>query len=130
MKNSALENHLLSRDKAKVLSQNYMDNNYRIINEHRNEPDSNEYYYSLETIEAYIAYIRERAAALGLNDVGLTLKMGQYPKQEVIDPRQRENYRGFQVVFLSANKTGADGSRVDVDELEALDFANICPPNY
>lgn len=129
MKTSELQNHLLNSEKANQLAEYYHANNYAIINRQRTKPDSNEYRLSLELLESYIGYVKETAASLGITEVGIKIKMGQFPPDEIIDPRQNEEYKGYQMVFLAPFTTDSGGAAREIPEIDALDYMGLCPPN-
>ena len=134
--------HLITKELADILSTEYEQNNYALINSKRdkNLPDSKENSYDLEVLEGYIQYVKTEAAKKNIKNVSITIKYGQYPKNTVIDPRQNPAYKGYQTLFLSpiykpSPKT-AKGSATAIDEAEpqsidgilGLDFGQISPP--
>ncbi len=113
---------------ARTLAENYSENNYALINAQREKPDSNEYLFPLDVLEQYISYVKENAVNLGIEQIGIKIKMGQYPEREVIDPRQNEKYKGYQVAYLTPFSTDTAGRQSDVTEIDSLDYSMIVPP--
>ena len=127
---ATLREHLITLDQQQELSNEYERKNYAFINANREPgmPDSLEYQYPLQVLEDYITYVKEQANNLGLNNVGIKMKMGQYPEDHVIDVRQNPLYKGYQVVFLTPYSSDSSGRISEITEIEGLDLTGIAPP--
>lgn len=137
---SALAMHLISSAQAKVLSKEYAEHNYKLVNAGKIEPETKEVYYDIEDLEDYIKYVKEQAKKNKIENVGITIAFGQYPKTALFDKRLKENYKGQQTVYLKATtksmpsqKVGMGGfakdeSNAGIDDISAFDFGQLTPP--
>ncbi|MFC6268047.1 hypothetical protein [Frigoriflavimonas asaccharolytica] len=139
---SLLSEHLLSPAKAQILSNEYTQNNYQKVNVGKPQAETKEVFYDLEVLEDYIKYVKKEAKKEGINNVGITIAFGQYPKNEIFDARLKNEYKGQQTVYLKAtvdpamqgNKVGKGGAEQEktngsLDKISALDFGRLSPPN-
>lgn len=131
----AYKDHLIDRKLGKILSAEYENGNYKLINSTRKEPDSKEVYYDLEVLEGYIAFVKVEAAKKGIKNPGIKVVMGQYPKDRVIDPRQEEIYKGYQTSYfkpvenLNVAKAQSGGDDGDgMGDVPGLNMGTLCPP--
>ncbi len=131
---AAYKEHLIDRKLAKILSTEYENGNYKLINATRKEPDSKEVYYDLEVLEGYIAFVKAEAAKKGIKNPGIKVVMGQYPKDQIIDRRQEEIYKGYQTSYLkpveniNVAKAQAGGDDDGMGDVPGLNFGTLCPP--
>lgn len=100
--NENFKEKLIDKNLMAQLDANYSEKNYQIINKTRPEgsPDSREYWYSIDELEGYIAFVKKEAADKNYKIVGMKMKMGQYPEKEPFDPRLNPKYYGYQAVYL------------------------------
>ncbi len=133
--------HFISSQLVKELVSIYDRKNYSYINSKRDAstPDAKEFWFPLEVIEEYIAYVKREAKNLGLKELGLKIKLGQYPEDRTIGPLQKANTKGYQTVCLiPTTKTISISAEVEEDKntsgnqeikgISAMNFATICPP--
>lgn len=140
---------LITQEQENILDEVYTKFNYSYINEKRDPklPDSREYWYSLETLESYIAFVKREAKAKGYENVGIKIKMGQYPEQGGFDPRVPAKYNGYQTIYFKPTGTEATPNKAqvkkdnksetssqdflkgeDLDGIPGMDVSNLRPP--
>lgn len=137
-----LSQHLLSPAKAQILSNEYAQNNYPKVNAGKTQPETTEVFYEIEALEEYLKYVKKQAKKEGINNVGITIAFGQYPKTAIFDARLKNEYKGQQTVYLKAsvnpnmqgNKVGKGGFSAEqnsagLQNISALDFGNLTPPD-
>lgn len=141
VKKSALPQHLISATQAEMLTAEYTEKNYKRVNEGRALPDTKEVYYDIDALQEYINYVKAEAKSRGIEDVGITIAFGQYPKSNMFDARLRKDYQGQQTVFLKATsksvtdaekmaKGGSEGiePEAEIGQIQAFDFGQLTPP--
>ncbi len=100
---AAMKEHLISIAKARELEKTYVTTRYAWINErlkkedtvYAKNGDTREYWFSLDVIKAYIAYI-ESNSPKGAKDLGIRIYSGAYPRNADWGKGQP----GFSTVFL------------------------------
>lgn len=109
--NENFKEKLIDEKLMDQLSATYSANNYLIINSAREDgsKDSREYWYSIEDLEGYIAFIKKEAALKNHKVLGIKIKMGQYPLDGKFDPRLNPKYAGYQAVYLVPTGVPNDG---------------------
>lgn len=138
---SALSQHLISAAQAKVLSDEYTNNNYKVLNTGKIDPETKEVYYDIEVLQDYINYVKAEAKKQKIKNVGITIAFGQYPNNGNFDNRLKKIYQGKQTVYLKASvkplpgtgKVGMGGyneveNNAGISEISAFDFGNLTPP--
>ncbi len=106
---------LITKDQEKVLYDNYTQFNYLYINEKRNGvPDSREYYYTLDELQGYLNFVQSEAKAKGYSDVGIKIKMGQYPQKDAFT-NMNPKYQGYQTIYLVPTKGGSSVKTAQVN---------------
>lgn len=100
--NENFKEKLIDKKLMTELDNTYASNNYLIINSARGDgsKDSREYWYSIEDLEGYIAFVKKEAALKNHKVLGMKIKMGQYPINGKFDPRLNPKYYGYQAVYL------------------------------
>lgn len=95
-----LKEHLISYKEAQVLKNEYIDVRYAIINDSlfkdSKRKDTREFWFSMETMEQYLAYVKQEAKDKGYTDLGLRIYFAAYPK-DFKDPRGDP---GFSTVYI------------------------------
>ncbi len=109
--NENFKEKLIDKKLMNELDNTYASNNYLIINSAREDgsKDSREYWYSIEDLEGYIAFVKKEAAQQNHNVLGIKIKMGQYPLNGKFDPRLNPKYAGYQAVYLVPTGVPIDG---------------------
>ena len=138
---SALSEHLISAAQAKVLSDEYNNNNYKILNAGKVDPETKEVYYDIEVLQDYINYVKAEAKKQKIKKIGITIAFGQYPNNGNFDNRLKKQYQGKQTEYLKASvkplpgsgKVGIGGyspaeDNPGISEISAFDFGNLTPP--
>ncbi len=142
---------LLTYKETKVLIDNY-DKRLNLILEKEGIKDANSAWYSIEELEAYIAYAKKQGKTNNIDVSGIRFYLGIYPKGD----KRFEGREGLTAIFLvpttggsnNRNATGASNkstnskSRDDqnannsdakddpknVTQVEAMDFSGIGHP--
>lgn len=95
-----LKEHLISYKEAQVLKNEYIDTRYAIINDslfkNSKRKDTREFWFSMETMEQYLAYVKQEAKDKGYTDLGLRIYFAAYPKG-FKDPRGDP---GFSTIYI------------------------------
>lgn len=139
---NSYQKKMIDKDLMLKLDSTYAANNYRYINEKRgkNNPDSREFWYTLEDLEGYIAYAKKEAENKKQKVTGIKIKIGQYPGKGDFDSRLDAKLYGYQTVYLIPTVISADeqekpstehASQVKGKEIEGvpgMDFSSATPP--
>lgn len=138
---TALSQHLISAAQAKVLSDEYTNKNYRVLNVGKSDPETKEVYYDIEVLQDYIDYVKAEAKKKKIKNVGITIAFGQYPNNQNFDSRLKKEYQGKQTVYLKATakplsgsgKVGIGGTNpIEIEnsfeDFSAFDFGQLTPP--
>lgn len=79
---------------AKTLEEEFVNTRYEAINKVLNIDDTREFWFDLEELKKYIAYVEYEADRLGYENLGIRIYNGAYPNDKKFpDP-------GFSTVFL------------------------------
>ena len=133
---------MVDKDLMIKLDSTYSANNYRYINEKRakNNPDSREFWYTLEDLEGYIAYAKKEAENKKQKVTGIKIKMGQYPEKGDFDSRLDAKLYGYQTVYLIPTVISADEQEIsstdqdspmkgeEIEGVPGMDFSSANPP--
>jgi len=117
---------LISFEKGKELNKNYNDKRGTLVTEKSGLEDANAFWFSIEELERYIAYVKENAVEKGYSVDGIRIYLGVYPETE-------EKNAGYTTVFLTPTGTINDeqGTRGSVSlQGNALDITTIEPLNF
>ncbi len=117
---------LISFDKGKELNKNYNEKRGALVTEKSGLEDANAFWFSIEELERYIAYVKENAVDKGYSVDGIRIYLGVYPETE-------EKNAGYTTVFLTPTGTAIDEQRTrGVASLQgnALDITTIEPLNF
>ena len=138
---SSLSEHLITTTQAKVLSNEYSQKNYKMVNVGKSLPETKEVYYDIEVLEEYLAYVKAEAKKNKIQNVGISIAFGQYPNNKNFDSRLKKEYQGQQTVYLKAVSTPAgssgkvgmggfspESSDAALDKINAFDFGQLTPP--
>ncbi|MDR2206233.1 MAG: hypothetical protein LBE36_08790 [Flavobacteriaceae bacterium] len=130
MSSSNFEDRLISYELMSELVRNFETDNYEKINAGRatNLPDSKEYWYSLEVLEDYINYVKTEAAKKKYTNLGIKIKLAQYPENKLVGKLQSEKTRGYQTVCLVPTTETQGETNREIEDVSGLNFANMCPP--
>ncbi len=75
--------------------------------------DTREFWYSLDELQEYLDYVREKSAEQGVKRPGIRFYLGAYPKSE--------NKKSYSTIFLSATK---EKGNKDVEDEEGQNENN------
>ena len=136
-KTEELKEHLISYSEAQVLKKEFIDTRYKIINDSlfkdSKRKDTREFWFSMKTMEEYLAYVKQEAKNKGYKDLGLRIYFAAYPKDfedSRGDPRfstvylwpTRDETHPQQAGFFSMTSLARD-----VDDIEGLNFSHGGP---
>lgn len=128
--------HLISAQLVQELVTLYEQKNYAAVNAGRPSatPDSKEFWFPLEVIEDYIAYIKDEASKKGYTNLGIKIKMAQYPEDRIVGPLQKPNTKGYQTVCLvptadsGTSVPGQSAGKPEAQGISAMNFGTMTPP--
>lgn len=84
--------------------------------------DTREFWYSLEELQEYLNYVKEKSAEQGVKNPGIRFYLGAYPKSE--------NKKSYSTIFLAPTKeapgeTESAGEDSDTNNYEIDPFNTI-----
>jgi len=90
----------ITPEEANVLEEEFKETRARILNDTLGFVDTRDFWFSIETLKEYIAYVEQEGERLGKQNLGIRIYFAAYP--------QESNYPdpGFSTVFLAP--TGQD----------------------
>lgn len=122
---------LISLEIGKELNKNYNEKRGAILAEKTAMEDANAFWFSIEELERYIAYVKDTAAEKELSVNGIRIYLGVYPETA-------EKNAGYTTVFLSPTGTAINevvdrgvilqGNSLDLTEIEPLNFGSMGNP--
>ncbi|MEM9142661.1 MAG: hypothetical protein AAGA86_06710 [Bacteroidota bacterium] len=125
----------ISREKARVLQKEFVRTRSGILNKALGFEDTRDFWFSLDTLEQYISYVRQESKTRGLEDLGIRIYYAAYPK----DGKGQWPDPGFStVVLVPTHGKPSIGNgffpmppiQDDTEDLEALNYGNGGhPPN-
>lgn len=65
-------------DEARKLQDNWVDTRAKLIDSNLGKLDSREFYYTIEELENYLAYVKEESKKQGINNPGVRFYFGAY----------------------------------------------------
>lgn len=86
----------ISMEQAKILQQEYVRTRSGIVNKTLGFEDTRDFWFSLDSLEQYIRYVRQESKVRGLEDLGLRIFYAAYPK----DGKGQWPDPGFSTVIL------------------------------
>ena len=129
---------LLNQDEEEEVNLNFNSEILPILNENRTGTgdESTQFIYDLETLEAYISFIKKEMSALNVQKKGIRITLGKYPETSE-DERINPLYLGRQMAYISAEnmdlgEVGEGREKRTLSEriagIPSLNFGGICPP--
>lgn len=90
---------------ARELQENWKETRGKAIEAELGHPDTREFWYSLDELQEYLEYVRERSLAQGVTNPGLRIYLGAYGKSD--------QDRGYSTLFLAPTREVAaeDGEK-------------------
>ncbi|MBK1894190.1 hypothetical protein [Chryseobacterium paridis] len=122
------KSRLIDSKAAQALGNGYLANNYALLSNQRlakgmSGEDARQVSYPIEVLQAYVDYVGSKVGEETLIGVNL----GQYPTDGIIDNHQKEDYMGYQTMYLMCYKNEND-SISPINGMETLNHANLFPP--
>ncbi len=98
----------ISIEKAKELQQNWCDHRAHHLHKCLGHEDAREFWWSVEELEEYLAYVKEESAKQGIKNPGIRAYFGAYPQKTC------KHGKGLSTLFLAptgskAKSLGKDG---------------------
>jgi len=132
--NSSYMKDTVSAKTAQLYEGEYLSHNCKILSDARlakglSKEEARQIIYPIEVLEGYVKYIKQQTK----ESVYIGVHLGQYPVDYVIDSRQNADFKGYQTVYLNANKKGEDEDEdeddlVEIETLPALNHGSLIPP--
>lgn len=123
---------LISVEEAKELQKNWVESRGKAIKKGQGHDDTREFWYSLEELQEYLDYVREKSKEQGVEKPGIRIYFGAYPRTN--------NKKSYSTIFLAPTKEksgNSEGEPLEDDdnnnyEIEPLNQNNggFPPTNY
>lgn len=94
---------------AKGLQKHWRDSRGKEIKKAQGYEDSCEFWYSVEELEEYLKYVKEKSAEQGINNPGIRIYFASYPK--------KENKKSYSTVFFAPTKEKNSEALAEDNEL-------------
>jgi hypothetical protein len=85
---------VLTYDEANAIEEHYIETRYTILNDTLGFEDTREFWFSLDSLKKYIAYVEYEAKKKELRNLGVRIYFGAYP------PNSNYPDAGFSTVFI------------------------------
>ncbi|WP_378187282.1 hypothetical protein ACE939_02900 [Aquimarina sp. W85] len=108
-------------DEAKELERNWCGTRGKDIERCMKFQDTREFYYTVEELEEYLAYVKEKSLEQGIKDPGIRIYFGAYPQQKC------KHKHGYSTIFLAP--TGSPAQSLGKDGASAANNYSIEPFN-
>lgn len=127
----------ITYEQANALEEDYITTRYDILKDTLKIEDTRDFWFSIDTLKKYIAYVEHEAKGKGLSNLGVRIYYGSYPKNS--------NYpnAGYSTVFIAPTARGAASpvkssfapmqeEDENIDDIMPLNYAGggIPPNNY
>lgn len=117
----------ISLEEAKKLEANYVNIIEKTLSRSLDEEECREFWWPLEDIEEYIAYVKEEAAKKGYKNLGFRFYLGKY-----------DGEKGQTTLFIAPTREGEEkergfgGNNENCYEIPAFNggYGGIPPKNY
>lgn len=113
----------LSVAEARKLQDDWKESRGKEIERGQGYEDTREFWYSLEELQEYLDYVKEKSKEQGIEKPGIRIYLGAYPKSE--------NGKSLSTVFLaptkenkSIEKTEEEDSDENNYEIEPMNFSH------
>ncbi|MEZ4859495.1 MAG: hypothetical protein R2781_11865 [Flavobacteriaceae bacterium] len=122
-------------EEANRLEETYKQTRASILNDTLGYEDTREFWFSLDTLKKYIAYVEQEGTKMGKKNLGLRIYLGAYPKQgNYPDP-------GYTTVFLVPTASAGtnplkqgflpfEDSQENIDSLGPLNYSQGGKPPH
>lgn len=101
----------ISVEEAKGLQADWKETRGKEIKKAQGYEDTCEFWYSVEELEEYLNYVKERSAEQGITKPGIRIYFASYPK--------KENEKSYSTIFLAP--TGEKNSDALADDNELVE---------
>ncbi len=88
---------VVSFQEGKELFDNYSKGNYPLINANRKKADSRSYWFSIQELEDYLAFLKKEMGNLDTQKMGIRIYLGTYGEGSEVDG---QDVSGYQTIFL------------------------------
>jgi len=128
----------ISAQEANLLEENFKQTRANVLNESLGFEDTRDFWFSIDTLKQYIAYVEQEGKRLDKSNLGIRIYFGAYPQQgNFPDP-------GFATVFLVPTAQESQDAPIqkgflpiqqptpnqNIDGIDPLNFGNGGrPPN-
>ncbi len=99
----------ISVEKAKSIQKDWKESRGKEIKKARGYEDTCEFWYSVEELEEYLNYVKERSAEQGITKPGIRIYFASYP--------EKDNEKSYSTVFLAPTGEKTSDSLADDNEL-------------
>lgn len=99
-------------EEARDLQENWKNSRGKEIERGQGYVDSREFWYSIEELQEYLDYVKEKSKEQGVKHPGIRIYFGAYPKSQ--------QKRSFSTVFLAPTKEAV----AEIEENEEIDQEN------
>lgn len=99
-------------EEARDLQENWKNSRGKEIERGQGYVDSREFWYSIEELQEYLDYVKEKSKEQGVKQPGIRIYFGAYPKSQ--------QKRSFSTVFLAPTKEAV----AEIEENEEIDQEN------
>ncbi|GHC56011.1 hypothetical protein [Ulvibacter litoralis] len=84
----------ITYEQANALEEDYIETRYKLLKDTLKIEDTRDFWFSIDTLKKYIAYVEHEAGEKGLSGLGVRVYYGSYPK--------KSNYpnAGYSTVFI------------------------------
>ncbi|WP_459209872.1 hypothetical protein [Aquimarina rhabdastrellae] len=111
----------ISVEEAKELQQQWCDHRAHHLHKCLGHEDAREFWWSVEELEEYLAYVKEESTKQGIKNPGIRMYMGAYPQQKC------SHGKGMSTLFLTP--TGSKVRSLGKDGGSEPNNYNIQPLN-
>lgn len=126
----SIEDQLINFEDAKKLESEYLRTRYNLLTETLGYEDARDFWFSVNDLKAYIAYIEENAPE-GSSNLGIRIYNAAYPKG--FDERVKTGYSTVYLVPTALKSSVGNGfappqngQNHNLTNLKALDFGQCC----
>lgn len=117
----------ITAEEANRLEETYKQTRAGILNDTLGYEDTREFWFSLDSVKKYIAFVEQEATRMGKTNLGLRIYLGAYPAQgDYPDP-------GYSTVFIvpTAKNTNTlkrgffpmEDTQQNIDSINALNYS-------
>ena len=102
----------ISKDEARELQKNWCDTRSGKLNKKMGFEDARDFWWSVEELEEYLAYVKQESAKQGIKNPGIRFHLGAYT------PTKCKYNKGLSTLFLAPTgaKPGASGKDGGADD--------------